>query len=189
MHPLRFRKYLGRTTLGCRITDLLFAETNPCASHYQIAHRSTYFLQRIVRSSSFPGRIDPPNRAFNVARTRGVWADMAIRAGERACTAVACTLRVWPQVEGHQWPRSRALMLSRRPRSQVLPAWARPAGQSYGCHMVHLTFQRSTRHQPRCQVITRQSCRLTHTPCRSNRPSKAPRQVLCTSRGHKRPYL
>jgi len=188
MHPLHFRKCLGRTTLGCRITDLLFAETNPCASHFLIAHRSTYFLQRTVRSSSFPGRIDPPNRAFEVARTRGVWAGMAIRVGERACMAAACTLRVWPQVGGHQWPPSRAPMLSHRPRSQALPAWALPADQSCGCHTVHLTFQRSTRHQLQCRVIKHRSCRLTHTPCRSNRPSKAPRQVRCISRGRKRPY-
>ena len=188
MHPLHFRKCLGRTTLGCRITDLLFAETNPCASHCRTAHRSTYFLQRTVRSSLFPDRIDPPNRAFNAALTRGVWADMVIRVGERACMAVACTLQVWPQVGGHLWLRSRALMLSHQPRSQALPAWGQPADQSCGCHTVHLTFQRSTRHQLQCRVITRRSCRRTHTPYRSNRPSKAPRQVLCISRGHKRPY-
>ena len=188
MHPLHFRKCLGRTTLGCRITDLLFAETNPCASHCRTAHRSTYFLQRTVRSSLFPDRIDPPNRAFNAALTRGVWADMVIRVGERACMAVACTLQVWPQVGGHLWLRSRALMLSHQPRSQALPAWGQPADQSCGCHTVHLTFQRSTRHQLQCRVITRRSCRRTHTPYRSNRPSKAPRQVLCISRGLKRPY-
>jgi len=188
MHPLRFRKCFGRTTLGCRITDLLFAETNPCASHYQIAHRSTYFPRRTVRSSSFPGKIDPPNRASNAARIREVSADMVIRAGERACMAVVCMLRVWPQVGGHQWLRSRALMLSHRRRSQVLPAWAQPTDQSYGYRMVHLTFQQSIRRPLQCRVITHRSCRLTHTPCRSNRPSRALRQVLYISRGHKRPY-